>query len=260
MKLIIEFQTCFYFISDLAVGAPYEDGESGAVYIYMGFEYGIRTKYSQKLKPLNSALSSIRHSQYFGFSLSRGVDIDNNGFYDLAVGEPNTPKVYVFKSYPSIDIITEIYTDPGEIPISIDEATLFICVKYASYQFLNFSVPTNFTINIKTSNNQASFLSGITKRDDLKINLTMVSHCEEYTLQIVANESDLNHPIQVQLSYDLIRIPDPNAFCNDCAVLNPYVDHFAIETIPFVTGCNSSLICTPDLKIYAEAVDFDRKG
>ena len=44
----------------------------------------------------------------FGHALSKGVDIDKNGYKDFAVGAPNSEKVYVFKSYPVIRIKAEM--------------------------------------------------------------------------------------------------------------------------------------------------------
>lgn len=54
----------------MAVGAPYEDA---SVYIYFGNPYGINDQPSQILKSPNGIRS-------FGMSISRGIDIDGNGF------------------------------------------------------------------------------------------------------------------------------------------------------------------------------------
>ena len=62
-------------ISDLAVGAPYEEG-SGAVYIYLGSKAGIVNVPSQKI--LASSISPLLKG--FGISLSRGLDMDHNNY------------------------------------------------------------------------------------------------------------------------------------------------------------------------------------
>ena len=61
-------------VLDVGVGAPYEG--SGVVYIYHGSSSGLVSKPSQILRAhtFTSALSG------FGISLSRGLDLDSNGY------------------------------------------------------------------------------------------------------------------------------------------------------------------------------------
>lgn len=56
---------------DLAVGAPYNEG---AVYIFLGCAEGIKSSPSQVLWSPNPV-------NMFGVSISRGSDIDNNGYF-----------------------------------------------------------------------------------------------------------------------------------------------------------------------------------
>lgn len=60
---------------DLAVGAPFEN--QGAVYIFSGGPDGLRLS-SQKI--VNAAATSTDEPSMFGMSISRGVDIDGNGY------------------------------------------------------------------------------------------------------------------------------------------------------------------------------------
>lgn len=62
---------------DLAVGSPFEN--NGAVYIFSGGPDGLKTVPSQKIANAASADPSDEPSM-FGMSISRGVDIDGNGF------------------------------------------------------------------------------------------------------------------------------------------------------------------------------------
>lgn len=57
-------------ISDVAIGAPYEDDGAGAVYIYMGSAAGLNPNYAQKIQ--------VAGTKGFGISISKGLDIDNN--------------------------------------------------------------------------------------------------------------------------------------------------------------------------------------
>jgi integrin alpha 8 len=68
---------------DVAVGAPYDGPqERGAVYIYHGSAAGIREKPSQIIRTSDLGLPLTT----FGFSLSGGVDMDENQYPDLIVG------------------------------------------------------------------------------------------------------------------------------------------------------------------------------
>lgn len=60
---------------DIAVGAPWEDGH-GAVYIYLGSPQGLRSRFSQHLLPQDFSAPFSG----FGMSISRGIDIDQNGY------------------------------------------------------------------------------------------------------------------------------------------------------------------------------------
>lgn len=82
--------------NDLAVSAPFEDG--GVVYIYLGSSEGLSEHSSQKIRPLGNL------SVAFGFSISRGVDIDGNGYRDIAIGAPESNEVHIFKTYPTIKV------------------------------------------------------------------------------------------------------------------------------------------------------------
>lgn len=85
---------------DLAIGAPYDQG-GGSVYIYLGSAAGMKSTPSQVIKA-SQAL------QTFGYSLSGGVDMDQNGYPDLAVGSYADDTVYIIRARPIIEISTKI--------------------------------------------------------------------------------------------------------------------------------------------------------
>lgn len=64
----------YWILIDVAVGAPYEDGGRGAVYVYLGNANGLNVKYSQHIRARDINLNLFG----FGISLSKGVDIDGN--------------------------------------------------------------------------------------------------------------------------------------------------------------------------------------
>lgn len=66
----------FFYLSDITVGAPYEEG-TGAVYIYNGNTPKLEDKYSQRIlgRDIRVGLSG------FGFYISKfGEDLDENRY------------------------------------------------------------------------------------------------------------------------------------------------------------------------------------
>lgn len=57
-------------LSDIAIGAPWEDEGTGAVYIYKGHKKGLRSNHIQRISP--------EGARSFGMSISKGYDVDNN--------------------------------------------------------------------------------------------------------------------------------------------------------------------------------------
>ena len=78
-----------YCTSDLIVGAPFEG--QGCVYVFRGSARGLHVDYSQRIAaadlPLTASLPPGPPGlSAFGYSLSAGLDVDDNGYPDLAVG------------------------------------------------------------------------------------------------------------------------------------------------------------------------------
>ena len=85
-------------ISDLAVGAPYEG--DGAVYIFRGSVNGIIEEPSQRIYAAD--LQTARPLSSFGYTLSGGLDMDENGYPDLAVGSFGVNKALILRTRPII--------------------------------------------------------------------------------------------------------------------------------------------------------------
>uniref|UniRef100_A0A674N107 Integrin subunit alpha 4 n=1 Tax=Takifugu rubripes TaxID=31033 RepID=A0A674N107_TAKRU len=85
---------------DVAIGAPHEENLNGAVYIYNGRKEGISAAPSQRITG-----STLGHRlQMFGQSLTSGVDIDHNGYQDVAVGAFLSDSAVVLRTRPVVQV------------------------------------------------------------------------------------------------------------------------------------------------------------
>uniref|UniRef100_A0A8C2H5M8 Integrin, alpha 6, like n=1 Tax=Cyprinus carpio TaxID=7962 RepID=A0A8C2H5M8_CYPCA len=92
---------------DFAVSAPNEDTGRGRVYIYHGSAAG----FHKKPEVLDSGHPGIKS---FGYSLAGNMDIDDNGYPDLAVGSLSDT-VQVYRSKPVVNIEKTLTLTPNAI-------------------------------------------------------------------------------------------------------------------------------------------------
>lgn len=119
--------------NDLLVSAPFED--DGAVYVYLGGPKGVSSVPSQRIQAPKVYPIMYKDSYkkpMFGFSLSRGVDLDGNGYNDVAIGAPNSEVVFIYRSYPVIDVISSLTLSKNEV--NIDDSHIYVkfCARYES--------------------------------------------------------------------------------------------------------------------------------
>jgi len=110
---------------DFAVGAPYDGAnELGAVYIYHGTKTGVREKYSQVIRSEDVSVGG-RPITTFGFSLSGGIDLDNNQYPDMIIGAYESDTAYFMKSRPVAQMTTSVYfkSDNKQIALERRECT-----------------------------------------------------------------------------------------------------------------------------------------
>ncbi|XP_073347606.1 integrin alpha-6-like isoform X2 [Pagrus major] len=97
---------------DFAVGAPYDDGNAGTVFIYHGAATGLSSKKAAQI--LSGKAIGVK---LFGYSLAGNMDLDKNSYPDLAVGSLSD-SVFVFRARPVINIKKEIEFTPKQIDLT----------------------------------------------------------------------------------------------------------------------------------------------
>uniref|UniRef100_A0A8D0H408 Uncharacterized protein n=1 Tax=Sphenodon punctatus TaxID=8508 RepID=A0A8D0H408_SPHPU len=95
-------------IGDVAVGAPMEDNNQGAVYIFLGGEGGIRDPHSQRIAGRSYSL------HFFGQSVQGRLDVSGDGLTDLAVGALGAAGL--FRSRPVFRVFSSLRFSPDRVP------------------------------------------------------------------------------------------------------------------------------------------------
>ncbi|XP_027018377.1 integrin alpha-4 [Tachysurus fulvidraco] len=91
--------------SDVAIGAPQEEDLRGAIYIYNGRKSGITSSFSQRITS-----SILGHSlSMFGQSISGGIDIDGNGYPDVAVGAFLSDAAMLIRTRPVVTVEASLF-------------------------------------------------------------------------------------------------------------------------------------------------------
>nr|CAH7714317.1 unnamed protein product [Callosobruchus chinensis] len=204
--------------NDVAIGAPYED-DHGTVYVFLGSRDGLVKEPSQVIK-YNDPETNMTT---FGYSLSGGIDMDNNGYPDLLVGAYESERILLLKTRPIIHI--EINIDGKELK-NIN-ATRKGCQAARNSNYTCFSFRSCFTISGKLKKmekfnvtyhiseekkfvpriwfpdprNPHSKLSEKTKI--IPVNTNKLQYCEKETVYIKPGVSDILSPIKFKVNYTL---------------------------------------------------------
>ncbi|KAJ8911157.1 hypothetical protein NQ315_008342 [Exocentrus adspersus] len=194
--------------NDVAIGAPYEAGH-GAVYIYLGSQNGLNPEPTQVIR--------IKQLTTLGYSLSGGMDMDNNGYPDLLVGAYESEKVLLFKSRPIIDIKIKIISNELK---NINSTKRGCLADPTNSNYTCFSFQSCFSIMGKLkkldSFNVKKHVSRIWFRDELYIDRrssvhtatvtvtsTLKQYCHDETVYIKEGITDILSPIKFRVNYTL---------------------------------------------------------
>ncbi len=104
--------------SDIVAGAPGESAETGAVYVYLGSATGVATTPAISL----TARDGIRGD--FGFAIASPVDVNGDGYADIAVGAYNA-SVRTGAAYVYLGSATGLATTPATSLTGRDAAGWF---------------------------------------------------------------------------------------------------------------------------------------
>ncbi|KAM9207952.1 integrin alpha-M-like [Leptosomus discolor] len=243
---------------DVAVGAPLEDEERGAVYVFHGKQGGVASQYSQRI-------SGARFSsgpRYFGQAISGGQDLTGDRLPDVAVGAQG--QVLLLRSQPLLKVQVTVAFQPQEIPAAAfdcqEEEVLKGEVAKAEVCFLSTKkTPDNFGTQLYTTlryqaaldphraTSRAIFADGTAVHNGT-LQLSVGRRCETFAIAFAGCPRDTLNPLVLHLTYDAMGDPIPVA-----GGLRPALSEDSNKTamgkLPFKKDCGADDICVDDLQI-----------
>ncbi|XP_012134810.1 multiple edematous wings isoform X2 [Megachile rotundata] len=267
---------------DIAIGAPYE--KKGTIYIYLGSKNGIITTPSQVIH----AEDMPEPLQTFGYSLSGGIDMDQNGYSDLLVGAYENDAVALLRSRKIIDITTYIRylkkdgtyqekiepIDPNKLDCPVDSSSNHTCFSFEACCKTESLVKNEDMQNLKLNYYiEAETYTGVKKfsrvwfgagnsrlhyvNRTVILDMTKLEHCQKETVYLKENTRDIQSPIKFRLNYSLIQeepiMPEqgePLPDIKNFPILNQQ-EAARVFDATFQKDCGNNDICESDLQVLA---------
>ncbi|XP_065370369.1 integrin alpha-PS3-like isoform X2 [Calliphora vicina] len=239
--------------NDIAVSAPFAG--NGSVFVYLGGERGLRDQHSQRLDSPVAFIQTSYGNHMFGHGLSKGSDIDGNGFNDIAIGAPNAETVLLYKAYPVVKIVATLKSDTREIKPGQTSFPLSVCYSISTTSSRIRSQELAMHVVVDPQVKRVTISS--TDRNEMKFNADaqLQTQCRIMDCNVKFIESEIFKPIELELHYSLVKqVPDSEVFCESCAAVDPAEPKVFTEKIIFSTGCASE-ICIADLQVKSSGLD-----
>lgn len=247
-------------LTDVVIGAPMEDENKGAVYVFSGSRTSIDPQYSQRIEMSYWDRKYFFHYRYFGLAVSGGTDFSGDGLMDIVVGRPG--QIVFLRSSPLLRVRVSIQFEPSMIPTSV-----FQCQGQEPLQKMASKANVCFDISKATQDSLGELFS------DLKYTLALDSEraktrasfstkspvlttefqtglgtkCQAYNIELPICIEDILTPITLRLNYSLVgkrstKLPTHQP------LLSKDSQQVYITQLPFQKNCNDD-ICKDSLQI-----------
>ncbi|XP_037617269.1 integrin alpha-D isoform X1 [Sebastes umbrosus] len=245
-------------LRDVAVGAPLEDDNNGAVYIYLGDRHkGIRSTFSQRIVGEN-IVSGLR---FFGQAIDGDIDLGDDGLPDIVVGSQGT--AVVLRSRPVFNVTAhlsflpkEINTDQIDCLGSTDETlpmvTLTACfemVETTKSKASGMSSTLNISYTLDVDPTRQTSRGFFSETDKKARNLTSTYElmdektCFNYSIYMPKCVKDTLSPISIKFNFS----QDDSESAS--AVLNMDSKTQAVVEVYFEKHCRKNDTCIAELDV-----------
>ncbi|CAL7946483.1 unnamed protein product [Xylocopa violacea] len=232
---------------DIIVGAPWEG--DGVVYIYNGGSdlKDTNLQISQRIDTASfSKLNTGRKIKRFGFSISKPIDIDRNGYLDIAIGAYKSEHALVLRSRPIMKTKLVIGTVPDILQRDARQFLLNICPSYTRSK--NQYIPLlriMVTIDEQYKRTEKTVL--ILKTSP------QLNNCLSTQVNLSSNIQDFIEPISIIARHDFVYDNASSQFCKFCPVKERDNKLQVAQTLlSFNISCGEDKVCNSNISIAAK--------
>ncbi|KAM4622879.1 integrin alpha-3 isoform 2-T3 [Discoglossus pictus] len=247
--------------TDLAVGAPFEG--PGKVYIYHSNAKGLQSEPRQEINGSQVGLTST-----FGYSLSGGLDVDENSYPDILVGSLND-RIALLRSRPVINIAKTFSVSPSIVDPSKCSATscmeVNLCFSYTlstgnpnykkniTLQYTLEADKDRRPVRVRFLNAPGTVYKGYFFMPETK--------CQTVQLLLLDKIRDKLHPIRLSLNYTILeREAKPRATLrpiDNYPVLSQDQSSYQELEIDFQKECGADNVCRSNLQMQYQYMGED---
>ncbi|KAM5227756.1 integrin alpha-D [Ctenodactylus gundi] len=245
-------------LTDVAIGAPGEQENRGAVYIFLGAS-GLSVSSSHSQRITGSHFSS--KIQYFGQSLSGGQDLTQDGLVDLAVGAKGhvlllrslpVLKVGVSMGFTPVEVSKAVYQCLEEVPTTLDAGEALVCItihKGSLDHLRDFQCSISYDLALDPGRliSRAIFKETKTWTLTRRKTLRLGDHCESMKLLLPDCVEDAVSPITLRLNFSLVGHSISSQTLSPVLAMGSQ-DLFT-ASLPFEKNCGQDQLCEGDLSV-----------
>ncbi|XP_044303900.1 integrin alpha-X-like isoform X2 [Varanus komodoensis] len=250
-------------LADVAIGAPMEDEDRGAVYIFLGAKDRLKELHSQRIaaKSLSSTL------QFFGQSIQGRMDLSGDELTDITIGALGN--AVLLRSRPVFTIISSLSFSPPSIPLedpncgsgkvsgSSTRGTLSLCftLELISTKWSHGDLQATISFHLQSDAAQFSTAQSLPRltldneapssSGTVQVGLTPI--CINKTLQAQACLDDTFTPVVLWADFSVQEQPEASSGLRP--VLDPETNTSTMIKVPFKQDCGPDDICVADLRV-----------
>ncbi|CAM5148642.1 unnamed protein product [Natator depressus] len=243
---------------DVAIGAPMESDNSGALYIFHGEKGGLNPQYRQRIE--GSLFPSRLH--YFGQAVSGGTDLTRDGLPDIAVGAEG--QVLLLRSRPVLRVRVSISFQPPVIPTSAfdcqeqeqldteaSRANICFTVTKGTRDSLGNGISSTIQYSLSLDPGRTKIRAAFDSTGPVlsrELRLGIETKCDPYKIKLPLCPEDTLTSITLRLNYTLTGEPI-TAASRLRPILSEDSTRVSAGSLPFEKDCGSDKVCTDELQI-----------
>ncbi|MBN3307084.1 ITAX protein, partial [Amia calva] len=236
-------------IQDVAVGAPFENGGKGSVYIFNGGEQGLGQS-SQRI-----AASDLPGTlQYWGQSLHGTMDLSGDGIPELAVGSQG--KVLVLRSRPVIMVEPSVTFSPAIIRLDTDcmsSKNFIVKVCFTNTKVtkdnigdLQVTISYNFTLD-RTRSRFRAYVTPKNRQIQNTFTMGLKEKCFPHNFVIPECPEDSLVFLSNELEFSVTGLPSSASKLKP--ILDPRTQTKKFYQLDFEKQCGTDNKCIDELKV-----------